>query len=206
MAASIAELLADPSIDVVDIAITPWDQPAVAAQAIAAGKHLLCQKPLAADYASAVHLVALARERGVKLAVNQQMRWDAGIAVAKQLIAQGALGAPADARIEVSVRTPWHMWPWLAQQERLEIMFHSIHYLDALRYLFGDPVRVSSFHSRWPGQPEVGETRTLTVFEYADDLRVTIDVNHHNWSDDAYARFRFSGYGWDHHRHARPPL
>ena len=110
------------------------------------------------------------------------------------MIAQGALGAPADARIEVSVRTPWHMWPWIAQQERLEIMFHSIHYLDALRYLCGDPARVSSFHSRWPGQPEVGETRTLTVFEYADGLRrVTIDVNHHNWSDDAYARFRFLG-------------
>ena len=193
VATSIDELLGNPRIAIVDVAITPWDQPAVAKQAIAAGKHLLCQKPLADRYDDAVRLVGLARERGVKLAVNQQMRWDAGIRVSKQLIAEGALGIPVDARVEVSIRTPWHMWPWIARQQRLEIMFHSIHYLDALRYLFGDPARVTSFHGRWPNQPEVGETRTLTAFGYADNLQVTVDVNHHNWSDDAYARFRFLG-------------
>jgi predicted dehydrogenase len=191
--ASVEELLADPEIAIVDIAVTPWDQPAIATQVIAAGKHVLCQKPLADRYAEAVRVVELARERGVKLAVNQQMRWDAGIRVAKQLIEQGALGVPADGRVEVSIRTPWQMWPWIATSERLEIMYHSIHYQDAMRYLFGDPERVTSFHDLWPGQPETGETRTLTVFQYADERRVTIDVNHHNWSDDAYARFRFLG-------------
>jgi len=72
-------------------------------------------------------------------------------------------------------------------------MYHSIHYQDAMRYLCGDPERVTSVHGRWPAQEEVGETRTLTIFHYADERRVTIDVNHHNWSDDAYARFRFLG-------------
>jgi predicted dehydrogenase len=193
IASSIDDLLADPAIEIVDIAITPWDQPAVAAQAIAAGKHLLCQKPLADRYGEAVQIVKLANERGVKLAVNQQMRWDAGIQVSKQLLDQGALGIPADARVEVSIRTPWDMWPWIAISRRLEITYHSIHYQDAMRYLFGDPDRVTSIHGRWPDQQEVGETRTLTVFHYLDDRRVTIDVNHHNWSDDAYARFRFLG-------------
>ena len=193
VADNIDDILDDPEIAIVDIAVTPWAQAAIAEQAIAAGKHLLCQKPLADRYGDAVRVVALAREHGVKLAVNQQMRWDAGIRVSRQLIEQGALGIPADARIEVSIRTPWQMWPWIAQSERLEIMYHSIHYLDALRYLFGDPDRVTSIHGRWPGQPEVGETRTLSVFHYPSDLRVTIDVNHHNWSDEAYARFRFLG-------------
>lgn len=193
VAASIDELLGNAEIEVVDIAVTPWDQPAIAERVIAAGKHLLCQKPLADQYPVAVQLVALAERAGVKLAVNQQMRWDAGIAVAHQLIAQGALGVPADCRIEVSIRTPWHMWPWIAASERLEIMYHSIHYQDAMRFLFGDPVAVTSFHDRWPGQTEVGETRTLTVFHHPGDLRVTIDVNHHNWSDDSYARFRLLG-------------
>ena len=193
VASSVDELLADPEISIVDIAITPWDQPAVAAQAIAAGKHLLCQKPLADRYGEAVCIVELAKEHGVKLAVNQQMRWDASIAVSKQLIAHGALGVPADVRVEVSIRTPWEMWPWIAGSRRLEIMYHSIHYQDAMRYLVGDPDRVTSIHGRWPGQPEIGETRTATVFHYSDERRVTIDVNHHNWSDDAYARFRFLG-------------
>lgn len=193
VAASIDELLADPEIEIVDIAVTPWDQAAIAERAVAAGKHLLCQKPLADRYGNAVRLVALAQKQGVKLAVNQQMRWDAGIAVSKQLIDQGAIGDPADARVEVSIRTPWRMWPWIAASERLEIMYHSIHYQDALRYLFGDPERVTSFHGRWPDQPETGETRTFTAFHYPDARRVTIDVNHHDWSDDTYARFRFLG-------------
>jgi len=160
---------------------------------IAAGKHLLCQKPLAMEYPVAARLVALAEEAGVVLAVNQQMRWDAGIAVSRQLLDQGALGEAADARIEVSIRTPWHMWPWIAQSERLEVMYHSIHYLDSLRFLFGDPVSVTASHARWPGQPEVGETRTMTVLEFPGDLRAVVDVNHHNWSEDAWARFRWLG-------------
>lgn len=193
VAGSIADILDDPEVDIVDIAVTPWAQAAIARQAIAAGKHVLCQKPLADSFASAVEVVERAEASGIKLAVNQQMRWDAGIAVARQLIDQGAIGIPADARIETSIRTPWHMWPWMANSPRLEIMYHSIHYQDSLRYLCGDPVAVSSLHARWPGQPEAGETRTLTTFVYDDDRRATIDVNHHNWSDDAYARFRLLG-------------
>lgn len=195
VAASLADLLADDAVTIVDIAVTPWAQRAIAAQAAAAGKHLLCQKPLAADYAEAAQLVAAARESGVKLAVNQQMRWDAGIRVSRQLLDQGALGQPADARITVSVRTPWHMWPWIARSPQLEVMFHSIHYLDSLRFLFGDPIRITACHGRSPGQPEVGETKTVTVLEFPGDLQAVVDVNHHNWSDDAYATFRFLGTG-----------
>jgi len=195
IARSLEELLADDEVQIVDLAVTPWDQPAIALQAIAAGKHLLCQKPLADDFQGAVRLVTAAREAGIKLAVNQQMRWDAGIRVSRQLIEQGALDQPTDARIQVSVRTPWHMWPWIAQSPRIEVMYHSIHYLDSIRFLFGDPERLTAFHARYPGQPEAGETKTLTVVEYAGGLQVLVDVNHHNWSDDAYAIFRFLGTG-----------
>lgn len=195
VAHSLEELLQDPAVQIVDIAVTPWAQAEIAAQVIAAGKHLLCQKPLAMEYGVAAETVELAREAGVMLAVNQQMRWDAGIRVSKQLLDAGALGTVADARIEVSIRTPWHMWPWIAESERLEVMYHSIHYLDSVRYLFGDPEAITAFHSRWPGQPEIGETRTLAVLEYPGELRVTVDVNHHNWSADAYARFRWLGTG-----------
>jgi predicted dehydrogenase len=195
VAATLDDLLADDAVEIVDIAVTPEAQVAIAERAAAAGKHLLCQKPLAPDYAAAARLVATARDANVKLAVNQQMRWDAGIRVARQLIAQGALGQPADARIEVSVHTPWHLWPWMARSPRLEVMYHSIHYHDALRFLFGEPARVTAVHGRFPGQPERGETRTATVLEYGNGLITLVDVNHHNWSDNAYARFRFLGSG-----------
>src|SRR3954447_12449144 len=47
IARSLEEFLADDEVQIVDLAVTPWDQPAIAEQAMAAGKHLLCQKPLA---------------------------------------------------------------------------------------------------------------------------------------------------------------
>jgi len=195
VAASLDDLLANPAITIADIAIHPEAQREVALKAIAAGKHLLCQKPLSNQFGDAVQIVEAAEQAGVKLAVNQQMRWSAGIRVAKQLLDQGAIGTPADARIEVSIRTPWHMWPWIREGERIEIMFHSIHYQDSVRYLFGDPLGVTSVHGRFPGQPERGETRTQTIFHYPNDLTVLIDVDHHNWSSDVYARFRFLGDG-----------
>jgi predicted dehydrogenase len=186
-------LLADQRIQIVDIAVPAWHQRAIAERALAAGKHLLCQKPLAEDLADAEAIVAAASRSGRKAAVNQQMRWSAGIAAAKDLIGRGFIGQPTDAQIQVSVTTPWHMWPWLKIAPRLEIMYHSIHYLDSLRYLLGDPQWVTSRHTRYPGQPETGETKTVTVLDYDSGLQALVAVNHHDHSGDSYATFRLLG-------------
>ena len=190
---SLDALLADERIEIVDIAVPAEYQRAIAERALAAGKHLLCQKPLAEELPDAVAIAAAAQHFGRKVAVNQQMRWSAGIAAAKDLIARGVIGQPTDAQIQVSVTTPWHMWPWLKVAPRLEIMYHSIHYLDSLRYLFGDPAWVTSRHARYPGQPETGETKTVTVLDYDSGLQALVAANHHDHSGDSYATFRFLG-------------
>ena len=77
--ASVADLLSQPEVEIVDIAIYPAEQVAIVEQATAVGKHVLCQKPFADEYAKAVRSVELAERANVKIAVNQQMRWDAGI-------------------------------------------------------------------------------------------------------------------------------
>src|SRR5262249_5866496 len=63
----------------------------------------------------------------------------------------------------------------------------------SLRYLFGDPEWVTSRHARYPGQPEAGETKTVTVLDYASGLQALVAVNHHDHSGDSYATFRFLG-------------
>ncbi len=190
---SLDELLADPAVAICDIAVPAWNQRAIAERAVAAGKHVLCQKPLSEDLADAAAIVAAARHAGRKAAVNQQMRWSAGIAAAKDLISRGFIGQPTDAQIQVSTRTPWHMWPWLQVHPRLEVMYHSIHYLDSLRYLFGDPAWVTSRHTKYPGQQERAETRTITVLDYDSGLQALVAVNHNDSSGDTYATFRFLG-------------
>jgi predicted dehydrogenase len=190
---TVEELLGDPEVEIVDIAVYPWETVIVGEQAVRAGKHVLCQKPLSDVYSSAANLVALARDSGLKMAVNQQMRWTVGIRGTKQLLTQGWLGEPNYGTIQVHCNTDWSIWPWMYARNRLEIQNHSIHYIDSLRYLFGDPDRVFTSGSRMPGEPTKAETRTLTIWEYDSGLRVLIDVNHGVWQDDRYAIFRFEG-------------
>lgn len=192
--ASLDELLADPAVEIVDIAVPPWSQLAVVEQVAAAKKHMLCQKPLSDKFPEAKRIVELGQAAGVKQAINHQMRWDGGIRAAKNLIAQGVIGTPTDAQIQVSCATPWHMWPWLAAVPRLEVMFHSIHYLDSMRFLFGTPDWVTSRHARFVNQGAVkGETKTITVLDYDNGLQALVSVNHYNEWADTFATFRFIG-------------
>ncbi|MEY7851775.1 Gfo/Idh/MocA family protein [Natrarchaeobius sp. A-rgal3] len=179
-------------VDVVDVAVPPRFQPEIVDTVVDAGCHLLCQKPLADDFEAAERICERVADADVVAAVNQQMRWEKSIRAVSDLLEEGALGTPLRATIEVNIETDWSNWGWMLESPRLEVMFHSIHYLDAMRSLFGDPVGVSSTMAKVPSQPAEGETRTLHVLEYPDQLRATIDVNHNNWADP-YARFRFEG-------------
>jgi len=194
VAGSAEELASRDDVDIVDIAVLPWVQPEIVPVVAAAGKHMLCQKPLAMDYATGVAEVEAAEAAGVLLAVNHQMRWDAGIAAARDLVAQGALGTVTEAQVQVSVSTPLHLWAWIAESPHLDIKIHSTHYLDALRSILGDPVWVTSVHGRYPGQaPVVGETVTKTVLEYQDGHQALVATNHFNEHGTPYAEFRFLG-------------
>lgn len=190
---SLGALLADPEVQIVDIAVPAWEQRAIAEQALAAGKHLLCQKPLAEELPDARAIAEAGRRAGRMVAVNQQMRWSPGIAAARDLIRRGFIGQVTDAQIQVSIRTPWHMWPWLRESPRLDVMYHSIHYLDSLRSILGDPAWVTSRHTMFPGQLERAETKTVTVLDYESGLQALVAVNHHDDSADTYATFRFLG-------------
>ena len=190
---SLDEVVADDNIHIVDIAIHPSYQPEVAMRCLQAGKHILCQKPLGLTVAEAATIVDAAARSGLKAAVNQQMRWTAGIAAARQLVDAGYVGQLTDLQINVSVKTPWEMWPWLRDSSQLDIMFHSIHYLDAIRFLAGDPVAITSRHSRFPGQPERAETKTITVLDYEDGCQALIAVNHHDETGGVHATYRVLG-------------
>ena len=194
VARSAEELAGRSDVDIVDIAVLPWVQPEIVSIVAAAGKHMLCQKPLAMDYATGVTEVETAEAAGVLLAVNHQMRWDAGIAASRDLVAHGALGTVTEAQVQVSVSTPLHLWAWIAESPHLDIKIHSTHYLDALRSILGDPVWVTSVHGRYPEQaPVTGETVTKTILEYPDGVQGLVATNHYNQHGPPYAEFRFLG-------------
>jgi predicted dehydrogenase len=194
VAESAEALIATAGVDIVDIAVPPWEQPVIVPLVAAAGKDMLCQKPLALDYATALTEVETAEAAGVTLAVNQQMRWDAGIAASRDLIGRGIIGEVFSAEFLVSIATPWHLWPWLAEAPRLEATYHSLHYQDSLRSIMGDPEWITSIHGRHPEQaPVKGETITRTVLEYADGAQALVTVDHFDLHAEPSAAFRFLG-------------
>jgi predicted dehydrogenase len=178
---SVDELLADPKVEVVDIAVTPNAQFEIASKVFEAGRHALCQKPLAETLEPAIELVQRAERAGVKMAVNQQMRWEGVVQTAKLLIDAGWYGELTGGLFDVNIMTDWRMWPWMAERERLEYLYHSVHYFDSIRHLYGEPESVVATTARAPGQYAKGESRTFTVVEYSDTLKVAVIVDHNNW-------------------------
>jgi predicted dehydrogenase len=189
----LAELLDDDRVEVVDIAVVPWAQPDVLRAVLAAGKHALAQKPFALDLQTGRELLTTAEDAGVQVAVNQQLRFDEGMAAARAMVQAGWIGTPTAMTFSVDISSDWSAWPWLVDSERLEIFYHSIHYLDAVRSIFGDPDRVFCALGRRPGQLARGETRSMSTLVYDDGRRALLHVNHENHGGDQRAEFRIDG-------------
>jgi predicted dehydrogenase len=156
-------LLADPRVEIVDIAVPPDVQIDVVREAVRHADHvrgILAQKPLAVSYAQAKEIVEMCRAAGITLAVNQNMRYDQSIRALKCLLSRGELGTPVLATIEM--RAIPHWMPWQQRQGWVTLRIMSIHHLDALRFLFGDPARV--FASVRP------DPRTSKKFAHEDGI------------------------------------
>ena len=74
------------------------------------------------------------------LSVNQNMRFDQSMRVLKQMLERGDLGAPVLATIEMRAIPHWQ--PFLEAYDRLTLLNMSVHHLDVLRFLFGDPLEI----------------------------------------------------------------
>jgi predicted dehydrogenase len=190
---SLEELLTDPTVGVVDIAVPPWVQPEILRQVVAAGKHALCQKPFALDPVTAAELASVVDASSVKVAVQQQMRYDEGIAAARSMVQRGWIGEVTAITFAVDIATDWSAWSWLVDSDRLEIMYHSIHYLDSIRSILGTPERVFCAAGRRPGQIAAAETRTMSVLLYPQGVRALVHANHENQGGDVSATFRIDG-------------
>jgi scyllo-inositol 2-dehydrogenase (NADP+) len=89
---SVDALLADPALDLIIVATPTDSHGALAERALLSGKHVVVEKPFTLDSAEGVRLGALARERGLCLAVFQNRRWDGDFLTVRQLVEQGRLG------------------------------------------------------------------------------------------------------------------
>ncbi len=133
-----ADLLADPSIDVVDITPHPAERVPLIRAALEAGKHVLSQKPFVTDLDEGAALVALARARGVTLAVNQNGRWAPHMAWMRGAVRAGHLGEVTGIAAQVHWDHGWVAgteYGWIAD---LILYDFGVHWFDFVASLIGD--------------------------------------------------------------------
>jgi predicted dehydrogenase len=157
------ELIEDPNVEILDIAFPPDQQPALIEHALKQPhiKAILAQKPLAMNHAEAQRIARLCKEAGKVLSVNQNMRFDQSMRVLKEILDRGDLGQPVLATIEMRAIPHWQ--PFLKDYGRLTLLNMSIHHLDVLRFLFGDPIEIAT----------VARTDPRTTFAHTDGITVS---------------------------------
>ncbi len=172
---TLAEMLSDPAVQILDIALPPDRQLDVVAQAVGSGaflKGILAQKPLAVHYKEASEIVRLCRKRGLPLVVNQNMRYDHSIRALKTILDRGYLGTPVLATIEMRAVPHWQ--PWLQDYHRLTLLNMSVHHIDCFRYLFGEPEAIFLSARKDPRTPFAHEDGIcLYILEYANGFRAS---------------------------------
>ena len=191
--ATLQELLDDPQSIIVDIAVPAALQPDIFIQVAAAKKHILAQKPMATTVADGLMMAKAVADNGIIAAVNHQLRFEEGVAAAHKMVELGWIGNVTNVTFEVNLITPWEMWPWAKDLERLEIMLHSIHYHDVVRWFLGEPNKVFCVAGRTQGQYPIGETRTISSYSYDNGITALVHANHINRGGDNRAEFRIDG-------------
>lgn len=163
---------------VFDIAAPPVAHRAILS-ALPEGAAVLLQKPMGLDLEEASAIRTVCHERRLTASVNFQLRYSAMMLAIADAIAQGRLGTLLEIEVHINLVTPWHLFPHLIPNPRVEIVSHSIHYLDTIRALAGDPRAVFARSYGHPSTP-LAQTRTSAILDYGEPLRVVLSINHHH--------------------------
>jgi predicted dehydrogenase len=182
---TLTDLESLPEGRIFDIA-TPASAIAAILQKIPVGSFVLMQKPMGETLSQAEEIVRICEERNLKAAVNFQLRWAPYTLALKELIAKGELGEIVDVEFKINVHTPWALWSFLELAPRMEMVYHSIHYIDLVRDLLGEPVAIWARSIKHPDSAKLESSRSLIYFEYGEMLRATISTYHAHKAGSKY--------------------
>lgn len=169
-------ILSSPKNVVYDLALMPAQYPPILNQ-LPEGSYILIQKPMGEDLAHAEEILNICKRKGHIAAINFQLRFAPFVNAARFLINQGLIGELYDMEVRLTTFTPWNIFPHVAVHEKLEILFHSIHYIDLIRSFLGNPRSVMAKAFRHP-EKSFSSTRTTAILNYGDTLRAIINTNH----------------------------
>lgn len=143
-------LVTSQEVDLVSIAVPPYLHYPVAAEALKAGKHVLCEKPMAMDITEAKEMLRLAEETKKICMIDFEFRFLPSRRKMKTLIDGGYLGKTYCVNVSMffdyNASPTGKPWNWLSLRGKGGGILGAIgsHYIDLLLWLFGDIIEVCS--------------------------------------------------------------
>ena len=181
--ANLEEALADPAVHVVYVGTPVFLHAPQTIQSLLAGKHVLCEKPMAMNEAEARTILHAAEQSGKIFGVAYYRRSYPKVQRAKQLLTDGAIGKPVLAELTS------HAWfdgqgsrSWLVDPAKAgggPLFDVASHRIDVLNFLFGQPLRVTAQLSNVVHHYPVEDNATVMI-EYAGGVRGIVDVRWHS--------------------------
>lgn len=159
-------LLADPQVDVVDITLPTYLHAEWTIKALKAGKHVICEKPMALSSGEAKKMVAAAKQARGKLFVAHCIRFWPAYEVARQIIKEGRYGKVLSAvlaRVSPKPAWGWNNWlltPRLSGSAALDLHIHDT---DFVLHVFGRPKSVCSHGN---GSVRSGFEHIITSYDF----------------------------------------
>jgi predicted dehydrogenase len=142
------------------------------------GAVVLIQKPMGRDLAEARQILRTCQARAMTAAVNLQLRFSPAMLALRALLERGTLGKLTDIDLHLVIEQPWQLWTFMIGAPRLELIYHSIHYLDAIRAIAGEPQGVYCKAVAHPDTPQLRDTRSSIILDSGDQLRCSLVMNH----------------------------
>jgi len=180
----IGEILTDPRVDVVVICSPTHLHAQMTKEACEAGKHVYCEKAMAATPGQCRSMIEAADEAGVKLAIGQSTRFQPGPMMARRLVENGAIGEPFAVSAsfcgiaEPQARGATDSWRYHAGSAGSgHVINFGCHYIDTARFVLGqDPVSVSALvHNLFSGEL-ISEDQFLTQSECSQGGLIRVDL------------------------------
>ncbi len=198
IAASIDSVLADPSIDLIDICLPPHLHCPVSVQALEAGKHVICEKPIVRSPVEADRLEAAAETSGRKVFPVFQYRYGRGMEQLKALQRAGISGKAYVASIEThwNRSAEYYAVPWrgtLAGESGGALFVHAIHSHDLLSYVLGPVAQVFAMADTRVNDIETEDCAAL-AFRMENGALATSSVTLGAGNDTTRLRFCFEGF------------
>lgn len=174
---SVADAVTNAPEDAVyDITIMP-EQYVETLEQLPDGSAVLIQKPMGDYYWQAKEILAVCRKKNLVAAINFQLRFAPFVSAARYMIEQGVIGELYDLEVRVTLKTPWELFPHVIVHPRLEIQYHSIHYVDMIRSFLGDPETVYAKTLKHPAK-QLSSSRSTILLDYGDTMHAVINTNH----------------------------